>query len=71
MFTCDPTLLVLFVVLVILIALILREMAVRGGILEGAKLFDGAYSGRDGGAVLMSGGNCCGGSELNISHALC
>jgi hypothetical protein len=70
MFSCDPVLLVLFVVLIIFLALIVRELAVRNGYLEGPKLFDGAY---DGASVMsMTGGNCgaCGGADDDLTDGL-
>lgn len=59
MFPCDPVILVLIVVLVVFIALIVRELIVRGEYLEGPTLF--------------SGGNCmaCGGADdYDISFAM-
>lgn len=83
MFPCDPLLLLLMVVFIVMLALIVRELAVRNGLLDGPKLFDGGY-----GAVGMVGGNdmmgddaiggninggdcgCCGGSEFDITGSM-
>lgn len=72
-------LLLLMVVFIVMLALIVRELAVRNGLLDGPKLFDGGYVGY--GAVGMVGGNvsgnvsggnsgCCGGGEFDITGSV-
>lgn len=86
MFPCDPMLLLLMVVFIVMLALIVREFAVRNGLLDGPKLFDGGYVGYGavgmvGGSVNggndakgnnVSGGNsgCCGGGEFDITGSV-
>jgi hypothetical protein len=67
MFSCDPVLLLLFVILMVMIALIVREFAVNNGLLEGPKLFDGSCDGAVGG-MMVGGSDClaCGGEDFNI-----
>lgn len=66
MFPCDPVLLVLFVILIVFLALIVRELAVRNGYLEGPKLFDGSYDGAS--MMNFAGGDCgaCGGADDDL-----
>jgi hypothetical protein len=58
MYTCDPVLLFLIVMVLVICALIVRELALRGGYLDGQKLFDGSC------------GGCTGAGEFDISPGL-
>lgn len=75
MFQCDPILILLFVILLVLIGFIVREMAIHAGMLQGVRLFSGdVMGGDDSGSVaggMVSGGTIggectsCGGYDIN------
>lgn len=52
----DPITLLLMVVFIVMLALIIRELVVRAGYMEGPKLFEGGFTNEDIGAI----GGCCG-----------
>ena len=81
MYSCDPVLILLFIVLVVMLALIVRELAVNAGYLEGPKLFDGGNDMAVAGGMMggcysyggnFDGGDCfaCGGDDFSIFGAM-